>query len=777
MMAESSWTPLLARFAENVSAFGEKRLFEFVDDHGKTVKVHSYVSFDSLTDRLALAMVGEGGWGLSPKDKVLLVYPPGLDFIVAFFACLKADVIAVPVYPPRPGFSKDLRMFISVQSDCGANIALTNSSYDFAKRIAGFKSFLTGSNLKWPSVKWLVTDEGKLPKIAGSLDDYRTTPNNDAIAFFQYTSGSTSKPKGVMISQGNLGHNLATIVDALEASPSTYVCSWLPQYHDMGLIGSYLGICYCGGSGTYMSPISFIKDPPLWINIVASRKATHLQAPNFAYKLVVRKWKQKDLDATKVDLSSVKHIFNAAEPIEADAIDDFLLLFAASNLSKSAMSPGYGLAEHTVYVSDHGQHRMLVDKVALEKDRVVVPTENEKNGAVMIGCGNPHRNSERSGIKVRIVNEESCEALGEDKVGEIWITSPSKAQGYYGMGDLTKSDFHGTIANEKTASGDWLRSGDLGFIHDGELFICGRIKDLIIIRGRNHYPQDIEHTVEQADSQIRPGCVAAFTISSEHGDGEYLGIVAEVRESKVPDPEGLISKLKHRIAAEHGITPHAIIFIKERTVPKTTSGKISRYRARAAYNEGDLQQVHRWIGNAKDEIIPTASEEDAFDVDGNREGDAESKTEKQPALIPIEEGRNGRADPGLEGQELLDALKEEIYRLMEEPPEDLATDVALHHLGMDSVTLTQFKGVLSTAYATEIEEIELFDEETTLEYIRRRVEGAPMAPKFAEMLGEVGGDAGGSGSASAANPPDKKSKKKPKRPKQKMFGCFAICGL
>lgn len=807
-MAQESKT-LLEALESNSARTSDKSLFTYVGDQGETLKSFTYAEFDQATSSLASAMVCEGGWGLKSGDIILLVYPPGLEFIVAFVACLKAGIVAVPVYPPRPGMSKDLKMFVAVQASCKATVALTSSTYDFAKRVAGFKQFFTGGT-KWPSLRWLVSDDGKLPSgVRGSYEESVPAPTHDTLAFLQYTSGSTSAPKGVMITHGNLAHNLSVIIHALKASDATKVVSWLPQYHDMGLIGSHLGALYCGGSGTYMSPISFIKNPPLWMEMVSKHRATHLQAPNFAYKLVVRKWREQGRSAADLDLSSVAHIFNAAEPIELDAMEDFLETFAAAKLKKSAMSPGYGLAEHTVYVCDGGKQVLFVDKKALESDRRVelLPSKNSPNSAIMIGCGDPHRHGSRFGIEVRIVHEEDSRDLGEDEVGEIWVSSPSKAVGYYGMDEKTEESFHAKI---KDADGalvepelEFLRTGDLGFVHKDELFICGRLKDLIIIRGRNHFPQDIEHTVEHADGNIRPGCVAAFTVQGEQGQGERLGVVAEVRDSKSSGLDKLAEKLRREIVAEHGIAPHIVVLIKDRTIPKTTSGKISRFRARAALLNGELQEVFRYEStpvkedddedaaelesqvskkNIKDSVsgdvvdgatVPAAT----TSVASAAPGAGGAKTSSQP--VPIGSTAADKRGPGMHGDDLLEALKEEVARLIESDPSGMDPHVALFQLGMDSVTLTQFKGILSSAYGTEIEEFELFDEDTSLDYIRQRVEGAPMASKFANMAGAGGPAAGVTGAAAAGGPPpatqSRPNTAKSRRPKQKLCGCFTMC--
>jgi acyl-CoA synthetase (AMP-forming)/AMP-acid ligase II len=328
----------------------------------------------------------------------------------------------------------------------------------------------------WPEqLTWIITDDQKQPKVAPT-DDWNECVDSD-LAFLQYTSGSTSEPKGVMITHGNLAHNLTIITNELKAVEDTVVVSWLPQYHDMGLIGSYLGVIYCGGSGYYLSPLSFLQRPCLWIEAVSKYQATHLQAPNFAFKLISRKFNPNDYQRDTLKLSSVRHIINAAEPVDEDSISSFYEKFEAFGLQR-VIYPTYGLAEHTVFVCSGGKQLLIVQKNELEvQGNVVLCDSKDTDGSstsTLVGCGYPSR----QGVDVRIVDRESCHQLPDDKVGEIWIHSPSKAAGYFMKETETKKEFHAKL--DDGSGTEYLRSGDLGFIHENELFICGRLKDLII---------------------------------------------------------------------------------------------------------------------------------------------------------------------------------------------------------------------------------------------------------------------------------------------------------
>jgi acyl-CoA synthetase (AMP-forming)/AMP-acid ligase II len=507
---------LLDRLAQNASRSPNKTAVTFLSsgpNGGKVERTLTYSELAKETTSLASRLLESG---LSKGDRAVLVYPPSLDYMVAFLACLKAGIVAVPVFPPNPSRRETLLMFSRIVDGCGATHALTSVTYSYTKKLASI-----GKRKQWPShLVWMVTDDGKSPKQKSE----QQPPSSDDIAFLQYTSGSTSDPKGVMITHGNLAHNLTIITHELCARDDTVVVSWLPQYHDMGLIGSYLGVLYCGGSGYYMSPLSFLQRPMLWMEAVSKYQATHLQAPNFAFKLTARKSTPE-----KLDLSSVRHVINGAEPVDEDSMESFYKAFGKSGLREHVIFPTYGLAEHTVFVCSGGKQRLSVSKRALEVDGLVTIVDdngsnsNSSDVSRLVGCGYPARH----GVDVKIVNTDH-EALEDNIVGEIWIHSPSKAAGYFDKPEQSKEDFHAHLKGRQSTDG-YLRSGDLGFLHNEELFICGRLKDLIIVGGRNYYPQDIEATAEESSDLLRQGCSAAFTIDPTHEGGEEVALVAELR--------------------------------------------------------------------------------------------------------------------------------------------------------------------------------------------------------------------------------------------------------
>jgi acyl-CoA synthetase (AMP-forming)/AMP-acid ligase II len=657
---------------------------------------------------------------LKRGERALLVFFPGLQFMVSLIACFKAGIIAVPVFPPDPRKQKkDLHHFISIQSSSGAEVVLSHSLYNVAKKMSAIKNIFSGSS--WPDLRWISVDgvisKAKTAKKTPTLDELPALSDTD-IAFLQYTSGSTSEPKGVMISHGNLAHNEMLIATELKTSTDTVCVSWLPQYHDMGLIGSYLGLLTCGGAGYYLSPISFLKNPVQWLKSMSEFRATHTQAPNFAYALVTRKYLEMSVEARKslqLDLSSLQHMINAAEPVDDDALTMFYDTFSPFGLPPDVIFPTYGLAESTVFVCSGGSQRLEVVRESLEGRRVEVvggeqqqqeeQEEEEEEGkekeegggeggedeeslltgeentkkessssressqtVVVVGCGYPSRGE---GVTVIIVDPDTGDMLQEDDIGEIWVDSPSKALGYWEKPDVTATEFFAKPTNYPT-SDTFLRTGDLGFMHNSELFICGRLKDLIIVRGSNHYPQDIERTVEAACPQLRAGCSAAFSMKSSGGvkqeeqsnsHTEGVMYVAEVKADVSPSEySSIIDTARAAVTSDHGvslllvallkvsrvflyllyfytqsffaklisfllsspitkitITHNCIVFIfsmrcavlQTRTVPKTTSGKIARSWCRRAWVDGTLQIVQKWEGAMNEADVALEEEEDA----------------------------------------------------------------------------------------------------------------------------------------------------------------------
>jgi acyl-CoA synthetase (AMP-forming)/AMP-acid ligase II len=726
---------LLERLSQNAARFPDKMAISFLDPgpNGGILQPSprwTYLALEDYTDRLSQTLLTVHG--IAPGDRAVLVYPPSLDFMVAFLACLKARIVAVPVFPPNPARRDSLQMFAKICQACEAQYALTNANYNYQTKLDSIKESITKlkrPTATWPeNLQWIVTDHIHGKKHMKKSTTTTTTEIDSSsirsqIAFLQFTSGSTSDPKGVMITHGNLAHNLSIITQELQAGNDTVVVSFLPQYHDMGLIGSYLGILYCGGTGYYMSPLAFVQRPMMWIEAIARFRATHLQAPNFAFKLTARKYKETKESSSSsssstqpptLDLSSVRHIINAAEPVDVESMESFYQAFGPFGLQK-VIFPTYGLAEHTVFVCSGGTQVLTVLKKELEVDgKVIVKSidnidddDNNNNPIMdtppttkMVGCGYPSR----QGIDVQIVHHESCEVLGEDTVGEIWVKSPSKALGYYNKPEETKEDFHARLKgkDENESDDGYLRTGDLGFMHDNELFICGRLKDLIIVGGRNYYPQDIEATAEASTDLVRLGCSAAFTIDPTHEGGEEVALVMELK--MVPadnDIENVCATLANQIRSsvnvEHSIGLSVIWFLKPRTVPKTSSGKIARAWCRKGFLTDSLQTVYKKSFRS----IPMSSIE-IEQSNGVNPPKPNHRPKKDAATIR-----------GMSREEILGSLTTDISLVGSLPVDSIDKKAPLVTM-LDSLTISQFKGMLEANYHVRLSDEYLFRESTTV---------------------------------------------------------------
>jgi acyl-CoA synthetase (AMP-forming)/AMP-acid ligase II len=621
-------------------------------------------------------------------------------------------------------------MFAVIVQACGATVALTDTTYQHQKKLVGIRDAFQKWSLSrrqlanaptWPeSLTWITTDNKTAPKIMSDI--FSPVKNDDEayraqIAFLQFTSGSTSDPKGVMITHGNLAHNLRCITNELKATDDTIVVSWLPQYHDMGLIGSVLGCLYCGGTGYYMSPLSFLQRPMLWIEAISQWKATHLQAPNFAYKLTARKF-QENLSKYKgdplIDLSSVRHAINAAEPVDMESISTFYQTFGPFGFQK-VIYPTYGLAEHTVFVCSGGTQVLRVNKEKLETHGLVVITNDKSNENVstMVGCGYPSN----QGIDVRIVKDEAPEkesgpnatAVDDDVVGEVWVNSPSKAAGYYGKPLESSEDFHACLQRPNTDPNSnevegYLRTGDLGFLHNGELFICGRLKDLIIVGGRNYYPQDIESTAESLSDLVRLGCSAAFTIDPTRKDGEEVALVMELKEvpshndvARICDP--LANQIRSLINQDHSIGVYSIVFLKPRTIPKTSSGKIARAWCRKAYIAGNLNKLYQKTFKAETSTLEVEHVHD-------NKGQQPNKTNGNHST------KDATSIRAMSKDAILAMLITDIARVGNINANSIDKKASLIHM-LDSLSITQFKGMLENNYAVKLSDEYLFRETTT----------------------------------------------------------------
>jgi acyl-CoA synthetase (AMP-forming)/AMP-acid ligase II len=514
---------------------------------------------------------------LVPKQRALLLYQPGLDFIIAFFACLYAGIIAVPAYPPRR--NQNMARMQAIVENAQAAVVLT-----YKDLLSNIQS-VADQDPHLANLPWIATDQISID-LASSWQ--KPNLNSSTLAFLQYTSGSTGTPKGVMVSHGNLLHNSALIHQCFAHNAESRGVIWLPPYHDMGLIGGILQPLYGGFPVWLMSPTDFLQKPFRWLKAIAHYQATTSGGPNFAYDLLVRKATPERL--ANLDLSSWKVAFTGAEPIRAQTLEQFAATFAPCGFRKEAFYPCYGMAETTLIVSG-GLTTVPpvlreVEAVAIEQNRVVPSAHKRDDTRTFVGCGQT-----RLEQQVVIVNPETSIPCASDQVGEIWVSGLSVAQGYWNRPDETKQAFQAYLA---TGEGPFLRTGDLGFLQDGELFITGRLKDVLIIRGQNHYPQDIEFTVEKSHPALRANCGAAFTV--EVKGEERLVVVQEVERSYLRnlDIHEIVGDIRQAVAAEHDLQVYATVLVKTGSIPKTSSGKIRRRACQAAFTAGSLEIVEDW---------------------------------------------------------------------------------------------------------------------------------------------------------------------------------------
>jgi thioester reductase-like protein len=567
-------TTILDPIRANAERDPDRLLFAFLDSDGRTAESYTYEAFLRRAD--AVAAHFHETLPLEPGERVLLVYPPGLEMIVALFACTRLGLIPVPVYPPAShGFAAALHKMDFIARDCTAAAVLTDRSYYWSLRLQRARANLTAFSLRrdyTSRLTWVVTVDADSNRSAAFPEAHSD------ILFLQYTSGSTHDPRGVMVTHRNVLSNCDAVVDH---TPVTV--SWLPQYHDMGLIAFYLFMPIKGATNYGLSPVDFIRRPLVWLEAMTRHRATASAAPNFAYEYCLRPDKVGEEDLQHLDLSPLRTLLNGAEPVKASVFRGFVQRFSACGLDPASFSTAYGLAEYTLAVAGRGRAIRTFDALQLTEHRAepALPSREPDDTKSLVSCGPP-----LGATELEIV-DGSSRAVPDGHVGEVWVAGPSKCRGYWGRPELSEKTFEARLDGDRVPGRGWLRTGDLGFIHQRELFICGRAKDVIIVRGANYYPQDIEAIVE-ADPAVRTGCVAAFS-NDDQSHGAII-VVAELRSrSRTPDAHALNRRVHERL----GISVDLFLFIPKRTIPKTSSGKISRHRAHAQWRDDAFEVVQR----------------------------------------------------------------------------------------------------------------------------------------------------------------------------------------
>lgn len=568
--------------------FSNKEILHTLDQRLDTV--HKGLTYGEL-DRRFQAVAANLQQVAQPGDRVLILHEPGEHFVNAFMGCLYAGMIAVPIYPPNPArLDRTLPHFLAVIQDAQPSVVLTNGLFQAAA--ADFLEAAKGI--------------GEVPILRSTrfdLNDADTyefhTPKAEDVAFFQYTSGSTGSPKGVMLTHGNLSANLEQIVAAHGFSNNYRQVSWLPPYHDLGLIAGILTPLYVGGSSFLMSPMEFLEDPNRWLQAIQWYRAEGTGSPNFGYDITIKKFKADTFK--NLDLSGLKIAINGAEPIKWDSVEQFVQTFKPYGFQPTSFCLSYGMSEATNMVSG-GVGRSLrprhIQRSALEKGRQIIelPSPTAESRAV-VSCGKIVQ-----GLDFRIVDPFTGKECAQDQVGELWLKGGSIGKGYWNDPEKTAATFDATLPETKESG--FLRTGDYGFIRDNEIYITGRLKDLIIIRGRNYHPEDIEHTVNAAHANFAPGACAAFAVDDQHG--ERLVVVQELLNDDPKLPGELVKAMMQQasiaVAEKHGIQLSELVLIKRRTLHKTGSGKISRINNEKAWKEGILEvlynnQVEEFITN------------------------------------------------------------------------------------------------------------------------------------------------------------------------------------
>jgi acyl-CoA synthetase (AMP-forming)/AMP-acid ligase II len=544
--------------------------YVFLRDDGKEERL----TFGQLARR-AQAIAAELQTLARAGERAILLYQPGLDFIEGILACFFARLVAVPVSPLRN--ARELPRLVGILEDSGARLVLSNS---LTRNVAGRT---LGTEPLPGDPAWLCTDTVTTAR-ADSFE--ARLPEPSSLAFLQYTSGSTGNPKGVIVTHANLIHNETVIQAATAHDDSTIFAGWLPFYHDMGLIGNVFQPLFLGVMSVLMAPMTFLVSPAAWLRAISKFRATTSGGPNFAYELCVHRVTPEEIEG--IDLSSWRIAFNGAEPVKAHVMEAFVRRFAPYGFRAEAFYPCYGLAESTLFVTGGAPAArvatLAVDAQELRRNRAV---EQPGSSTVLVSCGRTNR-----GQSVVIIDPESLEVLPDGQVGEIWQSGGSVTAGYWGKRELTAATFGARTAD---GAGPFLRTGDLGFLKDGELFVSGRLKDLIIIRGRNYYPDDIESAVCQGRSALRPGGAAAFTLGVD-GDETKLVVVAEVQRTFLPRLEActyrkLLAEVRAQISDLFGLRLANLVLIRPGSLPKTTSGKLRRRHCRELHLAGQLDRA------------------------------------------------------------------------------------------------------------------------------------------------------------------------------------------
>lgn len=654
----------------------DQRSFTFLSD-GEIEEAH--LTYGEL-DRHARAIGASLQSIVEQGARALLIYPADLEFIQAFFGCLYGGVIAVPTYPPQTRARRSLEKLRTIIQDVQPTVILTTSSLT-----AAVESLFALAHEELATTQLITTD-------TIALDQAETWQSpaitGDTLAFIQYTSGSTGLPKGVMLTHSNLLSNLSLIHDSFDVNANYRAVNWLPPYHDMGLIGTLLEAVFASVPNTIMAPAAFLQRPIRWLQAIMNTGATVSGAPNFAYDLCVRRITPEQI--ATLDLSRWDLAFCGAETVRLETFERFAEAFAPAGFRRDAFFPCYGLAEATLMVTASRKGAPLVmctlQAEELAQNHVVPAAAGDEGVRVIVSCGHP-----APGQNVVIVDPETLMPCPPDRVGEIWVSGPCIAQGYWQRPQETADTFQARLAD--IGEGPFLRTGDLGFLQDGELYVTGRLKDLIIIRGRNHYPQDIELTVERSHPGLRAGCGVAFSLDV---DGEErLAIVQELeRRYWKADLNEMVERIRQAVAEQHELQVYAIAFIKTGSIPKTSSGKLQRRASREKFLTHELELLGEW----------TLTLEDNWQLMSPEEALSDGRSIREELL----------ATDVSERQRLLENfIREKIAASLKLSLSGMDVQQPLNSLGIDSLTAMELKGWIEAELGVEVP-ITLFLQEPSI---------------------------------------------------------------
>ncbi|QDF04739.1 AMP-binding protein [Myxococcus xanthus] len=640
----------------------DREVFSFLGGRGEKVATLTYGALHQRATAIAAALRP----GLKPGDTALLLYPSGLEFIAGFFGVLQAGGIPVPLCPPRG--KSDVRRVATTRANAKAQVVLTsNELLPLLRPMSGLPD--------WSTVQWVASDA--LPATApdASLGEPPPARSSDT-AYLQYTSGSTAAPKGVMITHRNALFNATDIQQSLGLTEDGLVVSWLPMFHDFGMVFTLFAVLTSGARAVLLAPETFIKDPLTWLRALSEHRATHTGSPNFGYQRCVTHVApehRKDLD-----LSALRCAVSGSEPIRYETLRAFADAYKGVGFSYDVFDCGFGLAESTLRVTTGQRSRVLaLHRDELERGAVTPVEETSPHCRQLVSCGKTSHGERPHEMRLEIVDPRTRQPSPPGKVGHVWVAGPSVSPGYYENPEATRATFHNELAGGDGTK--FLDTGDLGFLDHGELFITGRAKELIIIRGENHYPQDIESTAVTAMPRLRDDSTVA--ISAERETENSIVLLAEAPDDAgAEDVTELAAPVARAISESHGLTLSRFVLVAKRSLPRTTSGKLQRLQSKEAWLRGDLSVLATWE-NARGGDVDTA-----------------------PAVAPELDGLHWRA--------IESWGRAWLARQLRLPDAHVTAQTPFTHLGLSSVDALAFSGALERLLGRKVPATTFFDHPT-----------------------------------------------------------------